>query len=512
MTALGASRLAARPGRRRSPLGLVLAGLVASRPRASLPEHHLARATRSPARSARALDPTGHDQHRHPRDARAAHAARRPGRRRAGPAGRDPAGRDAQPAGRPGIMGINAGAAVVVVLAIIALRGRRRSASTSGSPSPARASRPCWSTRSPRSGREGATPVKLALAGAAVTAGFSSRHLGDRDDQRGRAQRAAVLAGRVARRPVPAGPDPARAVPDRRPRRRAAVGRALNGLALGEDVARALGSGWSRRAPSPFVIVAVLCGAATAACGPIVFVGLVVPHVARMLCGPDYRWILPYSLRARAADPAGLRHRRPRRGVARASCRSASSSGCSARRCSSRWSATDGWCRCEHLRDLPARASRRRALRLGGARASAVVVGFVVTLARREHVRRAARRACARCSSPAPTPASTSSCAACGCRGRPRPCSSVSPSASPGPSSSACSATRSRRRTSSASCRAPRWRPSRVVVWNLDGPRAVRCGPGRRPASPRSSSTSSPGATGSAATGSSSWASASRPS
>ena len=39
----------------------------------------------------------------------------------------------------------------------------------------------------------------------------------------------------------------------------------------------------------------MLCGAATAAAGPIAFVGLVVPHVARLLCGPDYRWILPYS-------------------------------------------------------------------------------------------------------------------------------------------------------------------------------------------------------------------------
>ena len=43
-------------------------------------------------------------------------------------------------------------------------------------------------------------------------------------------------------------------------------------------------------------MVGLLCGAATAACGPIVFVGLVVPHVARFLCGPDYRWILPYSM------------------------------------------------------------------------------------------------------------------------------------------------------------------------------------------------------------------------
>jgi iron complex transport system permease protein len=40
----------------------------------------------------------------------------------------------------------------------------------------------------------------------------------------------------------------------------------------------------------------VLCGAATAACGPIAFVGLVVPHVARAISGPDYRWLLPYCL------------------------------------------------------------------------------------------------------------------------------------------------------------------------------------------------------------------------
>ena len=39
----------------------------------------------------------------------------------------------------------------------------------------------------------------------------------------------------------------------------------------------------------------VLCGAATAACGPIVFVGLMVPHVVRSFTGPDLRWILPYA-------------------------------------------------------------------------------------------------------------------------------------------------------------------------------------------------------------------------
>ncbi|MQU09307.1 iron chelate uptake ABC transporter family permease subunit, partial [Pseudomonas helleri] len=35
--------------------------------------------------------------------------------------------------------------------------------------------------------------------------------------------------------------------------------------------------------------------AATAGAGPIAFVGLVAPHIARLLVGPDYRWILPYS-------------------------------------------------------------------------------------------------------------------------------------------------------------------------------------------------------------------------
>jgi iron complex transport system permease protein len=40
--------------------------------------------------------------------------------------------------------------------------------------------------------------------------------------------------------------------------------------------------------------VTLLCGAATAACGPIVFVGLMVPHMVRSLTGPDLRWMLPY--------------------------------------------------------------------------------------------------------------------------------------------------------------------------------------------------------------------------
>jgi iron complex transport system permease protein len=74
------------------------------------------------------------------------------------------------------------------------------------------------------------------------------------------------------------------------------TGRALNGLALGESTARALGQRVELSRALILVAVTVLCGAATAACGPIVFVGLVVPHLARAICGPDYRWILAYCL------------------------------------------------------------------------------------------------------------------------------------------------------------------------------------------------------------------------
>jgi iron complex transport system permease protein len=74
----------------------------------------------------------------------------------------------------------------------------------------------------------------------------------------------------------------------------ALLARPLNALALGDDAARALGArpGWVRA--GAIGAVTLLCGAATAACGPIVFVGLLAPHLARPLAGPDLRWHLPY--------------------------------------------------------------------------------------------------------------------------------------------------------------------------------------------------------------------------
>lgn len=73
-----------------------------------------------------------------------------------------------------------------------------------------------------------------------------------------------------------------------------ALARPLNALALGDDSAQTLGARPARVRAAGLVAVTLLCGAATAACGPIVFVGLIVPHLVRALTGPDLRWLLPY--------------------------------------------------------------------------------------------------------------------------------------------------------------------------------------------------------------------------
>lgn len=75
-----------------------------------------------------------------------------------------------------------------------------------------------------------------------------------------------------------------------------ALARPLNALALGDEAARSLGSRPELTRGAAILAVTLLCGAATAACGPIVFVGLMVPHMVRSLTGPDLRWMLPYCV------------------------------------------------------------------------------------------------------------------------------------------------------------------------------------------------------------------------
>jgi iron complex transport system permease protein len=145
-------------------------------------------------------------------------------------------------------------------------------------------------------GRGGATPVKLALAGAAMASllgSFTSAILlldvATLDQYRFWV--VGSLAGRdgtIATQVLPfiaVGLVLA-----------AASARQLNILALGDDVARSLGQRVGRARLTSAVAVILLCGAATAACGPIGFIGLTIPHIARAICGPDYRWIVPWSI------------------------------------------------------------------------------------------------------------------------------------------------------------------------------------------------------------------------
>lgn len=73
------------------------------------------------------------------------------------------------------------------------------------------------------------------------------------------------------------------------------VADSLNVLALGDDVARGLGMRVERTRALLTALAAVLTGAAVAVAGLVAFVGLVVPHIARLIVGSDQRAVLPLS-------------------------------------------------------------------------------------------------------------------------------------------------------------------------------------------------------------------------
>jgi iron complex transport system permease protein len=145
-------------------------------------------------------------------------------------------------------------------------------------------------------GREGATPVKLALAGAAVTAALTSVTSGvlitnvETLDQI-RFWQVGALTGRTTEILVQVTPFILAGIV-----LALATSRILDGLAMGDDIARGLGLKVQRSRAIVGLAAVILAGAATAAAGPIGFVGLTMPHVARAFTGPNYRWLLPYSM------------------------------------------------------------------------------------------------------------------------------------------------------------------------------------------------------------------------
>lgn len=145
-------------------------------------------------------------------------------------------------------------------------------------------------------GRDGATPVKLALAGAAVSAAAMSITTAlllssTRTLQELRFWQVGALAGRTMEIVLQVAPFIACGVVAA-----LLLGRTLDGLSMGEDMARALGQRVGRSRSIALAIAVLLAGASTAAAGPIAFVGLTVPHAARAITGPSYRWILAYCL------------------------------------------------------------------------------------------------------------------------------------------------------------------------------------------------------------------------
>ncbi|MEJ4112614.1 FecCD family ABC transporter permease [Corynebacterium kroppenstedtii] len=144
-------------------------------------------------------------------------------------------------------------------------------------------------------GKATASPLNLVLGGAALAAVLSSLTsalvLTDNENlDRMRFWTVGAIAGRDMDIVVISAPVVAIALVAA-----FATGPTLNLLNLGDDAAASLGVHIERSRIMGVVLIALLAGAATAAAGPLGFVGLVVPHVVRSITGPDYRWILPYS-------------------------------------------------------------------------------------------------------------------------------------------------------------------------------------------------------------------------
>ncbi len=145
-------------------------------------------------------------------------------------------------------------------------------------------------------GRSGATPVKLALAGVGVTAllGSLTSAIALTDPgalDRYRYWSAGSIAGRDGSLVAQAAPFILAGVV-----LALTLAPGLNSLALGDDVAAALGRRVGLIRLQGAVAVTVLTGGAVAVAGPLVFIGLVVPHATRMIAGTDHRWLLPTSM------------------------------------------------------------------------------------------------------------------------------------------------------------------------------------------------------------------------
>ncbi len=199
------------------------------------------------------------------------------------------------PLADPGILGVNAGASAAAVTAIGVLHLENPSAYLWFALAGAGAASVLVYLLGTQ-GRAAATPLRLPLAGAAISAVLGAYVFGlvllDQNTfDSFRFWSVGALAGRPLSVLWQTGPvllvGALIAL---------ALARPLNALALGDDAGRALGAHLGRTRSLGVLAILLLCAGATAAAGPIGFVGLTVPHVARGITGPDQRWVLPYSM------------------------------------------------------------------------------------------------------------------------------------------------------------------------------------------------------------------------
>lgn len=198
------------------------------------------------------------------------------------------------PLADPGILGVNMGASLAVVIGIVWFGIASASAYIWAAIFGAGVTAVFVYTIGSL-GRGGATPLKLALSGAATSVAFSSLVIAvvlPRSDIAGgiRSWQIGGVGGATFDRLYYVLPF-------------LAVGfaisllsaRKLNSLALGDELAAGLGERVAIARGFASLGAITLCGATTAICGPIGFVGLVVPHLCRLLVGVDHRWLLPFS-------------------------------------------------------------------------------------------------------------------------------------------------------------------------------------------------------------------------
>ncbi|MCA1055495.1 iron ABC transporter permease [Rossellomorea aquimaris] len=144
-------------------------------------------------------------------------------------------------------------------------------------------------------GNNGLTPMKLTLAGAAITAMFSSFTQGLLVlDESALEQVLFWLAGSVQGRKLEILTGVFPYILTGWIGALILAGK-MNILAMGEDVAKGLGLKTNLIKFLALLIVVLLAGGSVAIAGPIGFIGIVIPHLARKLIGVDHKWLIPYA-------------------------------------------------------------------------------------------------------------------------------------------------------------------------------------------------------------------------